>query len=141
MGETGEAEMKALVTATNLGVNTTAMPCLPHTQLPSSMTCPAASAPGINGTTHQVPISGFIDGPYPTSKDLADGKFMINLATGFAIALGVLGCLCSGFVTICVVRRQTRLAKATALAAPSPPQPAILTSKVEETKKAEATAV
>jgi hypothetical protein len=141
MGEKGEAEMKALVTAKNLGVNTTAMPCLPHTQLPSNMTCPVASAPGINKTTHQVPISGFVDGPYPSTEDLADGEFMINLATGFAIALGVLGCLCSGIVTSCALRRQIGLTKAVALAAPSAPQPAILTSRTEETKKAEVSAV
>ena len=34
LGEKGEAEMKALVTAQNLGVKTTAAPCLPHTRMP-----------------------------------------------------------------------------------------------------------
>jgi len=141
MGEKGEAEMKAVVTAKNLGVSTVAMPCLPHTQLPSNMKCPVASAPGINKTAHQVLISGFVDGPRPSSKDLADGKFMINFATSFAIVLGVLGCLCSGIVTSCVLRRQILLAKNVALAALSAPQPAILTSRTEETKKAEVSAV
>jgi len=142
LGEQGEAEMKALVTAKNLGVSTMASPCLPHTGLPASMNCPIASAPGINRTTHQVQISGFVDGPYPDSEDLDAGESMINLATSLAIAFGVIGSLCSCGVTLWVVRSCTKngLKESATLAAPSA-QPAILTSKVEDTKKVEVAAV
>ena len=101
-----------------------------------------ASAPGINQTTHQVAISGFVDGPYPESADLDAGKSMIDLVTSLAIAFGVLGSFCSCTIAMCAVWRfqKTDLLKSATPAA-SPAQPAILTSKMDGTKKAEVTAV
>jgi len=128
MGENGEAEMKALVTAKHLDVGTSPSPCLPHTGLPASMNCPVASAPGINATGHQVSVAGFVDGPRPDIADLDEGESMINHATNLAIAFGVLGCLCSGSVTAFFLwrRKKTLGLNQSAVAVSSP---SILTSQ------------
>lgn len=138
-GEKGEAEMKALVTAKNLGLTTIDSPCRTP-PYDASMNCPLPQAPGINGTLHQVKIHGFVDGPRPDSADLEDGESMINLVTSLAIALGALGALCSCGLTARTCRRWKKnpgVKSPAPTPAPSSFQPAILTSqpqgKIEET--------
>jgi len=104
-GDRGEAEMKTLVTAENLGVGTMNLPCAAQTGLPPSMNCPIAQAPGINATLHQVQISEFVDGPFPDQKDIDDAESMITLVTNLVIALGTLGIFFSGcLAAFCVWR-------------------------------------
>lgn len=105
-GKNGEAEMKALVTAENLGLNTIDVPCAAQTGLPPSMNCSIPLAPGINATMHQTEIAAFVDGPRPEPADLDEGESMITLITSLVIALGSIGCLCSVCLTVvCCVRR------------------------------------
>jgi len=104
-GDKAEAEMKALVTAKQLGVMTIDMPCMKHTGYPATMNCPLPSAPGVNQTLHQRDIAGFVDGPYPDQSELEDAESMILMVTSLAIALGAVGCLTSALATVCIVCR------------------------------------
>merc|ERR1712072_391731 len=138
--EKGEADMKALVTAGNLGVSTIDLPCMSHTGLPPSMNCPIAKALGINATMHQVQVHGFIDGPRPDNseemrKDLDDSESMLNLVTSLVIAVGTLGSLCSFSLTACCVWRLNK-APSSKSSAPAGPhdRPRILTSQPQSTK-------
>jgi len=139
-GDKGEAEMKALVTATNLNVHTASVPCAPETGLPATMTCAViAQAPGIESanppTGRQQQVPGFVDGPRPDSKDIEDGESMINLATSLAIAFGVLGCISSCSLTGFALWRWKRSSAMGATSSGSSQLPSILTSQAQATQK------
>jgi hypothetical protein len=123
-GDKGEAEMKSLVTAQNLGVTTMDMPCMNNTGLPPSMNCPLPSAPGINRTLHEVQIEGNVDGPHPDGAGLDGVESLIFFVTFNVIGLGALGSLCScGLAASALRRLRTPVAKT---CTPSPDAPVIL---------------
>jgi len=134
-GDKGEAEMKSLVTAQNLGVTTMDMSCMNHTGLPPIMNCPMPSAPGINGTLHEMQIEGNVDGPHPDRAELDEGEFMILLVTSIVIGLGALGSLCSSGLTACTLRRLRTPAVKKWAPASSPNPPVILSSQPESKKE------
>jgi len=107
-GDEAEAEMKALVTAENLGVKTLAVPCKPQTGLPPTMNCPIPLAAGINATLHQVQVPGFVDGPRPKDSDLESGEDAIRFVTALSIIIGVIGAVLSFCLTFCLACRLKR---------------------------------
>jgi hypothetical protein len=95
-GTKGEAEMKALVTAQNLGLTTVDVPCTSASGLPPSLNCPIVTqAAGINTTTgHQVSIPGLVDPPTPYYKEVQDAKYTVEAVIHMTMGISAIAAMC-----------------------------------------------